>query len=171
MIPVHHGNLEHHVLLALLALFDHRVILSRKELFDEVMTSLDARVCRPVDEQYFCPGLAWLKEFASQLKEHAPEFRSEAFDCDQFALRARVQADEALLRGSQRDSGHTFGYAEVMMQAGMVLNGIEAPSKGAHATNLCRLNDGTWWFVEPQTNLMCRWDQRPRGLVLAFLWL
>lgn len=145
--------------------------ISRQQLIQEMAGDLDARVYRPSDEEYVCPSEDWLREFMKGVPLRAPSFVSEAFDCDNFAKRAVVQADEALLRSGASGVGHTFGYCEVMMTPGMTLNGITAPKRGTHAANICRTNDGTWWFAEPQTGAVCRFSDRPAGIVLAFVWL
>lgn len=147
------------------------ITISRSQLITEIVEILDARVYRPLDEQFLCPAPGWLRDFAKALPAHAPQFVSEAFDCDNFAIRAKAQADEALLRAKLANYGHTFGYVEVMMQPGMELNGITAPSKGTHACNICRDSTGVWWFVEPQTGILSPHFERPRGIVVANLWM
>lgn len=116
------------------------------------LQALGFKCWAPRDDVLFCPAREWLDNFAEYLQETLAVGSKEAWDCDDYALNAVVQASIAC-KDAELDSGHTFIYVTVRLWGDLL--GVSATNLVGHALNLVRTDDGALWLFEPQNGRFC----------------
>lgn len=132
----------------------------------------------PVDSEIFLPSVDWLRQFGRWLAANPPSpYVAEAWDCDDFAIWARVEASKAWLAArDERISGHGLGYCEVWTNSHEFWSNVNT-GLGKHAWNLCKTRDDGWHFLEPQTGRTIEYEKAKTpdydGPVLGvtFVWM
>ena len=99
-----------------------------------------------------CPSRAFIEEdFLPALDAVTLPYITNTYDCEDYCAESQILMSRSLLTDPRYyGCGHSLGYAEVIIPNGVTLNGV---TDGVHATNMIRLDDGTWWFMEPQPSL------------------
>lgn len=116
------------------------------------LQTLGFKCWAPRDSGLWCPVQEWLDDFAEYLVENHDSAAKEAWDCDDYALHAVVQASIAC-RLAEVECGHTFVYCTVRLWG--ELNGVKPNDSIGHALNLVRLDDDRLLFFEPQNGRYC----------------
>lgn len=126
---------------------------------EQLMQTMMNAGCNPatffiMDREYSCPALDYLQndfanDFALMLaREGLTEWKPEANDCDNFAIRAMDEAQKAHVRSRERDGNKGIAF-------GCFYYYPEWAKGGAHAINfaIIRAVDGSYHpvFFEPQS--------------------
>ena len=98
----------------------------------------------PRDRKLFLPSPGWLDAFAHWMFGRRNLFRAEAWDCDDFAMWAVVEAAQANA-DSRREIGNAFLYATFMYHKPV----LDIPA-GGHSANIVYCDDEKLWLFEPQ---------------------
>lgn len=114
--------------------------------FHPKLKELGFHEIRCSDSSYVAPSRGWLEGFSSYLFRNCPKYYREAFDCENIARWAMVEADKALVDSGTRDAGHTFGEATGAIQ----MDG--KPSM--HTMNFCYCDNETIYIIDAQACLL-----------------
>lgn len=146
------------------------------------LISLGAQSIQPArDALVFCPQREWLeKQLNWFLSEPTARPIPGKRDCEDIVTKFVDRCSDALVEADSipEGVGHSIGWAKVTITTFLPngdespgLNGIRADGVGTHMTAICRCDDSTWLFVEPQTGKYVSIEEAfDRGLVGVLLW-
>lgn len=125
------------------------LILPITQLAKELTDLGFERVIPVMDDLMVCPTNKWVQDFGEWVKINKSKYEAQSWDCDEFALWARVKASESLCQNRKlRTYGHSFLVCTLLLDPDQTLNGISGG--GWHACNIVRTPEG-WVFFEPQS--------------------
>ena len=96
-----------------------------------------------------CPSMEFITDdFLPKLDSITLPYIVNTYDCEDYCAESQILMTRSLAANeAYQGLGHSLGYAEIIIPNGVTLNGV---TDSVHATNLIRLDNGSWWFMEPQ---------------------